>query len=294
MPAAIEEQTGVFVPVPDCLWQENLHRPVSLLDMLRFNAHHFVGISSTLGQAMMDIRSNRVPQESTMTAIGGQCGLLLKYCEDLDLPLSVAHLKRLRDDILKPGLNLTALADALHEVHVRVWDELGSRTFLALSPSEAASYEKDQFAPIVFERFPDATFDASEAGKCIALERPTACVFHLMRVTEYGLQAVGKLLKIKDPRPNWEPVITKIDAELKKPYQDREFKGNADLLAHISAHFNAVKIAWRNRAMHVDRKHTPEEAREIYAATAGLMRYLAENLPKESTVIRAIRGILGS
>ena len=74
-------------------------------------------------------------------------------------------------------------------------------------------------------------------------------------------------------------MIAKIDAELKALYKDRKYKGSADLLASMSSHLHAVKVAWRNRVMHVEKKHTMEEAREIYAATGGLMRYLAENLP---------------
>jgi hypothetical protein len=44
---------------------------------------------------------------------------------------------------------------------------------------------------------------------------------------------------------------------------------------------NAVKVAWRGPTMHIDKKHTMEEARDIYGATAGLMRYLADNLPEQ-------------
>jgi hypothetical protein len=280
-------------PVPACLRQENPNRLVTVLDMLRFQASSFVAISGNLGQAIMDIKSGSIPHDHTMEVIATACGTLMRHCEEMELPLSHAHLKRTFDR-LHPGMHIQEIGRALEEVQQRVWDELNSRTCFVLPERDAGYYQNSQFPPAIFDRFPDATFDAEEAGKCLALDRPTACVFHLMRVTEYGLQAVGKLLKMKDPRPNWEPIIAKIDAELKKPYAEREFKGNADTLAHISAHFNAVKLAWRNRAMHVDRKHTTEEAREIYTATCGLMRYLAESLPKESAMVRTIRGIIGS
>jgi hypothetical protein len=113
-----------------------------------------------------------------------------------------------------------------------------------------------------------------------------------MRVTEHGLQEIAKRIGIKDPRPNWEPIICKIDSELKKGYKDRQYKGMSDFLANVSAHLNAVKVAWRNRVMHVDTKHTMEEAREIYSATAGLMRYIAENLPNDAGMVALVRGII--
>lgn len=178
------------------------------------------------------------------------------------------------------------------EVSVRLTDELEARKVFMIEVEQSPYLESHLFSTAVSERFPNAVHDIDEAAKCYALERPTACVFHLMRVTEYGLQAIGKLVRVKDDRANWDIVIKKIDAELKKEYKDREFKGLADFLASISAHMNAVKIAWRNRVMHVEKKHTMEEAREIYDATRGLMRYLSENIPTPSK-LQAIRGKIG-
>lgn len=279
--------------LPVCLRQENPYRLVSLLAMLKLNAHHFMGIANTFGQAIMDIRSGRVPHRETMAAVAGQCGLLQKYCEELNLPLTLVHLERFKDG-LRADTSPMEYGQFLEEAQRRVWDELESRTFIAVDQSEARYFDDSQFPASVLERFQEAIFDADEAGKCLALERPTACAFHLMRVTEYGLQAVGKKLGIKDERPNWDAVILKIDAELKKPYKERDHKGMADFLANVSAHLNAVKVAWRNRVMHIDRKQTMEEAREIYGATVGLMRYIAENLPKDTGVVAIVRGIIKS
>jgi hypothetical protein len=39
--------------------------------------------------------------------------------------------------------------------------------------------------------------DISEAAQCLALNRPTACVFHLMRVMETGVQILGNRLGIQ-------------------------------------------------------------------------------------------------
>jgi hypothetical protein len=42
-------------------------------------------------------------------------------------------------------------------------------------------------------------FELDEAAKCLALGRPTACVFHLMRLMEIGIGAVARCLQIPDP-----------------------------------------------------------------------------------------------
>jgi hypothetical protein len=133
-----------------------------------------------------------------------------------------------------------------------------------------------------------------EAAKCFAFERPTACIFYLMRVTEFGIKAFADLLGIDDHNPTWEPIIRKVDSELKTDYNKRKFKGSQELLANSSTHLHAVKVAWRNKTMHVEKVNTMEHAKEIYDATAGFMRYLAENLPdKKMGIVQSIRERLG-
>jgi hypothetical protein len=163
-----------------------------------------------------------------------------------------------------------------------------------LSEPRGWTMRKATNSPLVGERFPDAIDDMNEAAKCFAFERPTACIFHLMRVTEYGINEIADFLLMEDHSPTWEPIIRKIDAELKLDYKDRKFKGNQDVLANMSTHLHAVKVAWRNKTMHVEKINTMEHAKEIYDATCGLMRYLAENLPaKKLGVVQSIRGELG-
>ena len=45
---------------------------------------------------------------------------------------------------------------------------------------------------------------------------------------------------------------------------------------------HAVKLAWRNRAMHVDATFSLDNARDIFNAMKALMQYLATQLPKSS------------
>lgn len=251
--------------------------------MLKFAAEDFCRASGIMGQIYAQVQSGVAPTKKTWNVVSGELGNLQRLCENLGLDSTLAQIKRLKAVFLdtenQHQVNIATLSRDIIEVQVRLADELEARMLFLLNPEEARYFIDSQFAPQVTKRFPDAVFDMNEAGKCYATERPTACVFHLMRVTEFGLHAIGRLLGITDQRPNWEPIIAKIDAELKAPYEKRQFKGSTDLLANISTHLHAVKVAWRNRAMHVETKHTTEEAREIYGATRGLMRYLAENLP---------------
>lgn len=250
--------------------------------MLRFMADDFCRASSLIGQVYAQVNSGTMPTNHSWGIVAGELGMLERLCEKMGLNSTLAQLRRLKNLFVggSESVNFANLARDVMEVQIRLCDELEARMSFLMSPEEAQYFTQNQFAPVVADRFSEAVFDMDEAGKCYATERATACVFHLMRVTEYGLVALSTFLGINVSRPNWEPIIAKIDSELKAPYEKRQFKGSADLLANASTHVHAVKVAWRNRAMHVDKKHTMEEAREIYGATCGLMRYLSENLPK--------------
>ena len=47
------------------------------------------------------------------------------------------------------------------------------------------------FGAAVEAKFPEMSEDISEAGKCLALNRATASVFHLMRIMEIAVQRFG-------------------------------------------------------------------------------------------------------
>ena len=84
-----------------------------------------------------------------------------------------------------PKAPLPGIAQAINHLISRVQDELQIRHFFHLSQSDVRFYiDIEPFGPEVVTKFPKAVEDICEAGKCIALQRPTACVFHLMRVAQ--------------------------------------------------------------------------------------------------------------
>jgi hypothetical protein len=151
----------------------------------------------------------------------------------------------------------------------------------------------DLFGKTVAKRFQSATGDIIEAGRCFALGRNTACVFHCMRVLEVAVQSLGRAIGIPDDRPNWEPVIARLDKllrmdgdHLKRNPLDRlpEVHENRDYYAGVSSYFNAVKIAWRNRVMHVGSEYSDEHSEDILNATRGFMQHLANRLSDDDQI----------
>jgi hypothetical protein len=226
---------------------------------------------------------------------------------DADLPIDFVPalnmaLAPLREDCIEMQLGTTVIASLdrllhleapiaqevrtlLDQLHGRLVDETKERLFLALSPQEAEDFrDPTKKWQAIIACYPDAEPDIEEAGKCLALGRSTACVFHLMRIMEIGLRAFGESLKDPslDPtkNPTWETILRKCDNELQKPIKNRspEWRSNELFFSNATAYLRAVKEAWRNPTMHVEKQYSDEEAREVWNAVRALMRHLATKM----------------
>ena len=190
-----------------------------------------------------------------------------------------------------------AIAHDLDNLSKTIADELEGLEFVPIAPerSNLLHAQADFFGADVLENFPCAGVDIVEAALCFALWRNTACVFHCMRVLEFGIQGLAVAVGIDDPGPNWEPVIARLTKllrldrdQINRNPSDRipEVHDNREYYAGVSAYFNAIKIAWRNRVMHVGAEYSAEHAEQILKATRGFMEHLAVRLcetgPKES------------
>lgn len=59
--------------------------------------------------------------------------------------------------------------------------------------------------------------DVNQAGRCLALDLPTASGFHIMRATETVLKAYGKQFQTKPKTRNWHSYITALKATNASP-----------------------------------------------------------------------------
>jgi hypothetical protein len=130
-------------------------------------------------------------------------------------------------------------------------------------------------------RFQDAWFDCEEAAKCILVQRPTAAVFHAMRILEIGIRAFAKRLGIDDPiRPaerNWGVILRKIKESIEARYPARERMAGSEgaFMERLYATLDAVKNPWRNETMHVEGVYQDAEARHILVNTIQLISTMA-------------------
>jgi hypothetical protein len=112
---------------------------------------------------------------------------------ELGLTMSTRTAHRTVQILLQPDVTWGAVGPLAFELEGRVSDEMTSQVILAIDADRRMLYEQPEppFRQAVAERFPDANRDIAAAGRCLTLEEWTAAVFHLMRVLEQGLRALG-------------------------------------------------------------------------------------------------------
>ena len=202
------------------------------------------------------------------------------------LKSSSQYLERI---VRKLGESITTddLMGMLNQLHERLEDDLKDEVLLQVpqerakyyKPTELINFEPQEvplFGSAVDSAFPSARYDIGEAGKCLALDRGTACVMHLARAVEVGLKVLAeKELKLPT-RHNWGRHLDDIEKELTKRYKTTGSRTTDEkFYAEAAAQIGHIKVAWRNPAMHVDRKYTEDEAEKILLAIEAFMQQLA-------------------
>jgi hypothetical protein len=203
----------------------------------------------------------------------------------MGLNASAISMRKLVHVAAIPETTTAELCQLADELQGRLDDEMEAAVYLSLLPSEAWLYDNpDPFGGNVTAAFPSTRYDIEEAAKCIALERGTAAVFHLMRVMEVGLRQLAVSLNAPtlDParNPSWDSILRKCRLELEKPLKDRarEWQAHEQFFSEATAHLMAVKDAWRNPTMHVDAVYDGERAMKVWSSVRVLMAHLAERL----------------
>jgi len=186
-------------------------------------------------------------------------------------------------------LSTNRLREELIGLRDSIQDQLTERKFFYIKPGRVRFYDlpSDGWGDAP-NRFPQAVPDIEEAGKCLALERGTACVFHLMRVAELGLRKLADMLLVTSVGKHfsiefaqWGQILEALTQKLTtlrdapKEQRDPQLSDYTEL----QLSFQGIKDAWRNHVAHARVSYTPEKAYEILADVQGLMRRLAGVMP---------------
>ena len=247
--------------------------------MLRFHAHSFVNMTNFLSRLHKSIASGT---EEGFTADTEDTRATLSAIEDdcqkLHLNVSVGLIRRLRHRTGTIGTDRQRFGTLLEGISNTIEAELEQHLFFQIPNSQAEKYfdVANWFGMQIFVSFPAATFDIEEAGKCFALDRYTASVFHLFRVAEIGLRALAKQLDVEYSINGWDTLLKKIDTEQnkKREQKDPDFLADETFYTDAAAHLRNYKQS-RNNTNHPDKKYTQEEADRIFDSVRIFMQHLA-------------------
>ena len=211
-----------------------------------------------------------------------------EQCEKLDLKNSQKLLTKLKNGLEKDWhQNCSATAEVFKDLVQTIKDEVGTKTFVSIPDSKATLFEQDAlFGEAVNKAFPSAKIEIMNVGNCLAADLNTAAIFHLMRVTEIGLRALARNLKVKIKKmpleyADWGKIIPEIEEKikLKKP-KSRGKKQSETLEFYHGAigEFNAFKDIWRNNVMHTRGSYDEKEAVRVFNHVRGFMQRLAAKI----------------
>jgi len=253
----------------------------SLWDMIRFDAALFVSVSREIGRLTTVLKS--APGENFRTEENRKNDtVFFEYWkgvfDSLGLAMCSAQAQRGADECKNNKfLQHRDMVLLMHELGNRMEDECAAQHFIRLYEEESKYFEPKSplFGDEIENKLASISYDISESGKCLGLRRPTASVFHLMRIMETGVQKFGDLLGIQLANEKvWQVILDQINAEIRKLGKTDDAK----TFASISSNLYNVKLAWRNEAMHPNATYTPEDAEAIFVAVRNFMRELCSIL----------------
>jgi len=165
--------------------------------------------------------------------------------------------------------------------------ELEERLFFYVPKERAAFYDNEDLCGLsVAFKFPNAVHDIVEAGNCYALDRPTACVFHLMRVLPYGMEELAKKLGVNYATDitalDWNGIIQPLEKAIRAIQQSaqRSAEKMEDMkhYSEIVQHLYFCKDAWRNHISHGREPYDLPKAKSVLDHTSLIMNLLAERM----------------
>lgn len=267
-------------------------RVVTLLDLLRFYAENYVRVAHCVSQISAALVPNDLSPQGKDDLVISALGLLdgiKPQCVEMGLDVSVKQIERI-NEIWNLYHDKALIAPMNEELLRRIGDELRSRVLFCLRPSvqEYFTEPRKEWSDCV-SRWPETIDNVEEMGKCFALSRYAAAVFHSLLIVETGIVELGMFIGVTDPKKGWDATTKKLKVLIDGGRNNlpANLSGHFAFLEQVNACIEAMKHAWRNKVNHVDGKlivmnpsFTPDIAEEIMIASRGFMRRLATEMPK--------------
>ncbi|HEU0046483.1 MAG TPA: hypothetical protein VFQ43_02610 [Nitrososphaera sp.] len=213
-----------------------------------------------------------------LIAIAKECAQV-GLCRATQIAKDILHQFNMRRDWANREI-VTLLREL--DKHIR-WD-MEKEMFMYVPPSSARYYNLDKpFGEKVYDAFPSARFDLTQAGNCLAAGVHTAAGLHLMRGAEIGLWELGRDRQVplaqakKIEFAEWGTIIGELETAIKAIQQWPNSTAKED--AHKFYNRAIVEIrsfndGIRRHLAHVRPQQIPLEEDEALANWGHVARFL--------------------
>lgn len=256
--------------------------------MLEKHCGLFVAATNTLAEAKWiavqierDGTDSQLSRGQIAALVNHGLGLLREAVILSDMDEIIPEIDRLTGSITRllaiKEYKIDTVVHSIMHLISRIKDDLSSQYYFHMDMKDVPLFHNaEPFGAKVSAKFPKAIEDIEEASKCLALQRPTACVFHLMRAMEIVVKRLGKRLGVKNVEKEWGKILSDIDSAIRAmPDANEKEKRKKSRWSEARANLYHVKQAWRNETMHPKQTYTREQAHEVFAATRTFMSHLA-------------------
>ena len=261
-------------------------RVISLLDVKTYMATRLAEISNRLVNAWAWVVDFPKIGEQDKMGFANEVNNIAVGAEEISLPMTARHARRLSKAVHTSG-TYEELQSLYDELQNRFNDELESVKFFLVDKARMAYFDNTLLAGEQFKtQFPRSNGELIEAGNCFALDRYTACAFHLMRALEGGLKAVAAGLSLPDPNKgsgrNWgnmlKDIKSKIDSNNAALKTDLQWQAEREFYEKAYAFLEGVRSPLRNSTMHVESDYDEQGAIDVLNACSTFMRHIATKL----------------
>lgn len=219
---------------------------------------------------------------------------LKRLFDDVDIPACSDAAANCLTYLASRGLDVSGARQTLHRFKSDVIHATSIREFVSIADDRIGCIDKDMpFGKAVFDAFESARDDIASAYNCLAVECPTAAVFHFMRAAEIGLRALAfdrevkvfhnkrAMLELPLELASWDQVIRELEeAELEIEGYPKTLTRQAqfDFYHGANMQFRAFKNVFRNSIMHTRESFDRDEATSLSHKVGEFMQILASRI----------------
>lgn len=248
---------------------------VTLWNMIEFtHASRLIELSAGMYAVLGGLSDDdRRAWQDFLDIVGWSVEKMAEVLEELEELGLARRVERFRQRLDEGNLSSETIRYEANGILDQIKYQLDERlTLLAIEPRDRDYFRAPHLSPGAASCYPAAKVELTEAGKCLALGRHTASVFHAMRAIEPVLQHLANIVGA-EVRPSWGPTLGNIEIEIKKvqaggkPHLN-DLKG---VLSQATTYILGFKDAYRNETMHAEKSYGREGAESVFRSVRDLV-----------------------